>query len=110
MSTNTPRPYTEEEATCILMDKIWRCIEHWEMESRAPSPREKMEGLAYSILTILDGESLGMPGVQLNVQLTPHPSDEQYLKSQGENWFPQGMVLRTALHDAFLARDPNRKV
>lgn len=46
--------------------------------------------------------SLGLPGFKLVVSV--HPEDEEYHRSQGENWFPEGLELDWPLHEYYTMR------
>ena len=81
-----PRAFTTEEVRAKFIDRVAQMTRYWENESRAPTTREKLEGLAHSMLVMLDGGSVGLPS--FIVQPDPHPSDFGFLSSQGENYFP----------------------
>ncbi len=57
-----------------------------ETNSRQPSIRQKLEYLAFNILTGLDGQCTGIPGFV--VAPYPHVSDRQDAEQHGENWWP----------------------
>lgn len=51
---------TKDEAREILLTEIWEEIAYWEnVDGRAC--REKLQGLAFSILATLDGCTVGVP-------------------------------------------------
>lgn len=52
---------TKEQAREILLTEIWDDIEYWE-NIDVSTCREKLQGLAFSILTTLDGRSANAPG------------------------------------------------
>lgn len=54
-------------------------------------------GLAFSIIVMLDGGNVGMPGFK--VIPMPHPSDREYCKQNGENWYPTGCDIGGSLHE-----------
>jgi hypothetical protein len=45
-----------------------------------------LEGLAFSILSTLDGESLELPA--FSVVPLPHPEDKAFHEKEGSPWFP----------------------
>lgn len=102
-----PRQYTAEEVRDMLISAIWENIEYWEHESRQSTVRDKLEGLAFSILSMLDG-SQHLPGFVLITET--HPSDKDYFKSQGKNWFPENDTsslnepLAFMLHEDFYSK------
>ena len=91
------REYTEEEIRKKFIKAIWSNINYWKNESRAPSLEEKMEGLAFSILVLLDGGSAMMP--KFIVAPDPHPDDKQYYIENGENYFPENCDISGGLHE-----------
>lgn len=53
---------THDEARHLLIAHLVNLKDFWLRESRAPTAKEKMEGLLWSILVTLDGNSGGSPG------------------------------------------------
>lgn len=95
---NTPRAYTAEETRDMLLKKIHGLVDYWHKETRVTDTREKLSGLAFSILSALDGGSLDIPG--FIVMTNPHPTDKEYAKECGRNWFPEGADLGV-LHEFY---------
>lgn len=94
------KEYSEKEARELFLDHIHNLIDYWLNEERAETTKDKMEGLAFSILTTLDGESGNMPSYELK----PFNSKEdiEYLKENGENYYPEnGIDIAGCLHDFF---------
>ena len=81
------RAYTVEEARDIFLDEIRTSIDYWD-NIKDRSQRERLEGLAFSIMTILDGENLDLPSFL--VVPDPHLGDKLYRIGQGKNYFPEG--------------------
>lgn len=75
--------YTIKEARKNFLTQCRSIIDYWENESRAITSKEKLEGLMFSILSMLDGCNANMPGFLL----IPY-SDEEYAKSKGEKYYP----------------------
>jgi hypothetical protein len=82
-----PREYTTEEVRALFLRHIRVMVDYWCNESSKPFPREKLEGLAHSILVMLDGYSAGLPA--FIVAPLPAPDDKEDSKENGENWFPE---------------------
>ena len=100
MTAPKPRPYTAEEAREMFMHHVRELARYWAELPGDKTPRERCDGLAFSILVAIDGGSVALPAFDLS--LAPHPDDEAYLKSNGENWFETGMVINDCqLHEAF---------
>ena len=81
-----PRQYTEDEIRKIFIRQIWAELAWWEKESRAVTVREKLEGLAFSILATIDGDS-AIPGFYMVPCVAP--GDKAYYIENGENWYPE---------------------
>lgn len=47
----------------------------------------KLEGLAFSILVAIDGESCAVPGFILAPH--PHPEDKEYNQKRCQDWYPE---------------------
>ena len=108
-----PREYTEKEVRAAVLDHIWGMIAYWRDEERRPTVVGKMEGLAFSIMSMLDGSAVGLP----NFIVAPdaHPDDKEYSKKHQEDWYPHqtGKTLDSikcdiggSLHDEFHKHRP----
>lgn len=82
------RAFTTEE----IRDKFIRQVEavtgYWIKQGTdsGQSHREVAEGVAYSILAILDGSHMALPG--FIVAPSPHESDEVFHIENGDNFYP----------------------
>lgn len=96
------RAYTKEEVREKFLDQIRTYIWYWaKLEDYFHQTIEsKLEGLANSILAIIDG-STTMPPFDLIVR--PHSEDKEFLIGEGENYYEDGMVINndTMLHEIF---------
>jgi len=97
-----PREYTREEIRKMFLDHFTGMIAYWEKETRVESVHDKLHGLAFSILTALDGGAADLPGFK--VVPCPHPSDKEYHRQHGENWFPEDTDIGGSLHEEFCQR------
>ena len=64
--------------------------------------RYRLSLAVFSILTMIDGENLGVPA--LDIVARPHPDDRRFHKEEGTNWWEDGAVLNddgddVALHE-----------
>lgn len=84
---NQSREYNEEEVKAQFLKYVNRLIQFWEKDSKAPDSLSKLEGLAFSIMSAIDGEASDLPKYILAPD--PHPEDKEYLRSKGENYFPE---------------------
>jgi hypothetical protein len=61
--------------------------------------------LAFSILVMIDGGSCGICGFDLIPHF--HPDDPEYLKNEGENWYPTCVINdEVQLHEMFNKAEP----
>lgn len=98
----TPRQFTEQEVRKQFLDHIHYLVDYWNVADRETT-KEKLNGLAFSILACLDGES-EFPG--FIVAPTPHEDDKQYHIDNNENYYPENNVdvecdIAGSLHDEF---------
>jgi hypothetical protein len=102
-----PRALTKDECLDRFLDCVRANVEYWADPAREThlgrpqSVKERMEGLAFSILNLIDGMSGGHPAILL--KMDPHPLDKAYLRRAGENWTPAGIVINdeSMLHELF---------
>lgn len=93
------RAITEEEAREEFLDAVRETAHFW---ANLPdkTPEEKCNGVAFSILVILDGCHGSLPAYDL--LLSPHEDDKEYNIAQGENWYEPGMMINDChLHEMF---------
>jgi hypothetical protein len=104
-----PRALTEDEVRDQLLEYVWAMIHYWE-KGKVLTTQEKLEGLAFSLLSMLDGDSANLP--RFIVAPNPHPSDVDYRRQENENYFPENLGTHAAcnlggsLHEFFYARRP----
>ena len=95
------RAFTEREVLDSLMDSLVAIPGYWANVSNM-GVEEKLSGAVFNVLSILDGDTIPIPG--FNLVACPHQDDKQYCISQGENWIEPGLVISTALHEHFSKR------
>lgn len=95
-----PRAYTVDETQEMFIDYIKHLVEYWNENNG--TKRECLEGLAFSILTMLDGEAGALPGFK--VMPYPHEDDKEYYILKGENYFNPNIDIAGILHDVFLVK------
>ncbi len=98
-----PRAYTEEEVRKAFLEHVWRMIDYWEKVPVDKTPRERIEGLAFSMLVALDGDAAALPGFQ--VIPSPHPDDQKFHEDEGSDWWPNDCDIAGSLHDEFYKMD-----
>lgn len=83
---------TTDQVRERFLRSVWGCVDSWERECRADkSLRERLEGLAFSILAMLDGSNIELP--QFIVAPDPHPGDREYHEERRTDWFPENHEL-----------------
>lgn len=98
------RPYTKEEVREEFLEYIRGLVDYWEYESRAKTSKEKLEGLAFSILSALDGCAAAIPGFEVKAIGTEE--DIEFYKKNEENYYPlEGEDIAGCLHEHFYNKD-----
>ena len=82
------RAITPEEGVDIFMKTLANLAHYWgtlEARDGPQTPLDRCNGLAFSILSLIDGSTLSMPAIDL----VPSPchEDKEYAISEGENWW-----------------------
>ena len=91
------RPMTSSEMREAFLDGVRQCVDIWTHSNNA-SERDKLEGLAHSLLVLLDGQSNGIPPFHLIPELCEDHIDEA--KEVGNNWWVEDDITEgTMLHD-----------
>lgn len=103
------RQYTREEMQRMFLDSIEDAVRYWACSKPTKDlpVEEKLDGLAFSILCMLDGVNCGLPAFE--VYSAPHPTDKAFCQEEGSNWWPDekdGVNLHGGcmLHDLWGAR------
>lgn len=95
--SDEPRAYTAEEARENIISHVRTMVKYW---ARLPdkSITDRLDGLAFSILVMVDGET-DLPAMDL--VLRSHPDDEEFCREEGENWYQNGQVINgdVCLHE-----------
>ena len=100
------REYTTEEIREQFLDNVRMLVNYWDRTPKETT-KEKLEGLAFSILTILDGCAGDLPG--FIVAPSSHPDDKQYHIDNEENYYPENHEIEDkikgdiagGLHESF---------
>lgn len=97
------RAYTKEEVRKMFLDKVRSSVDCW-AKTPGRTEKEKLEGLAFTILVLLDG---GTDLPSFLVIPSPHESDKEYCEDRNENYFPEPKVpenscdIAGCLHEKF---------
>lgn len=102
---DAPRAYTADEVRDMLLDHIRASARYWaelpdfdKATGRGITVQDRCEGVAFSILSTLDGCSY-LPAFDLAA--CPHEDDKAYHQSEGENWIEPGTTISDMLHERF---------
>jgi hypothetical protein len=87
------RPFTPEECREMFMSHVRAMVRYWQNETRADR-NEAIEGMAHSMLCMIDGVSGGLPAFQLIPY--SHPDDKQYHIDNNENYWPDDVDIADA--------------
>lgn len=77
--------YTTEEIRDQFLDHVRSLIEYWDKVDKQTT-KEKLSGLAFSLLVTIDGDS-ALPGFILAP--CPHENDKQYHIDNNEKYYPE---------------------
>lgn len=89
--------YSENEVRDMFLKKIKSITNCWS-NYEAKTNKERCEGVAFSILALIDGCSLDFPAI--NMLLAPHPDDKKYCIARDEDYFEEGTLINNCcLHD-----------
>lgn len=101
---SAPRAYTAEEVRDMILQHSVAMARYWaslpdvdRATGRPMTVQSRCEGVVFSMLTMLDGYTMALPGFAL--KLVPHEEDKAFAIEQGENWFEPGMEIEDALHE-----------
>lgn len=93
---------SKDEVLQEYINHIKYLVTYWSTETRK-TDKEKCEGLAFSILVMLDG-CAGLPPVTLVLDCAPESEQET---DDGEKYYERGMALNNdfMLHDLFFVKE-----
>ncbi|WYC18346.1 hypothetical protein [Citrobacter phage vB_CfrS_K1M] len=97
------REYTKEEVREQFLAQV-RHVYHYWANLPDKSDIDRCEGVAFSILNIIDGTSAALPAFDLSV--SPHPEDKDFLIGEGENYYKDKQVINDdcMLHELLFKR------
>ena len=111
MNDDRPRAYTAAEVRDMLIDHIKATVAYWanlpdvdNATGKKMTVLSRCDGVAFSILSALDGASMSLPGFALRP--TPHPEDKAFRVAGGENWFDADTEIQDVLHEHYTMKRP----
>jgi len=98
---------TKDQVRDRLLDHIWGLVDFW--AAQGGDVKARLSGLAFGILSALDGEARTLP--RFVVAADPRPEDRACHEGRGEDWFPDLDAAPWAdvggsLHERFHERKP----
>jgi len=88
------REYTKEEVREQFLYHVRTMVNYWDSIPKKTT-KEKLSGLAFSILTALDGCAGDLPG--FIVAPLSHPNDKQYRIENEENYYPENHEIENKI-------------
>lgn len=97
-----PRAYTTDEVREQFLQSVWEYVRYWQ-ELPDKTTDDRLKGLAFGILCLLDGVTVTLPAFQ--VVPYPHPDDREWRVLQGDNYYsqsePNDNDIAGGLHELF---------
>lgn len=95
-----PRAWTEDEVRDEFLQAFRDKAHYWATTPNGGTVKERCEGVAFSILVMLDGGSGMLPAYKVTVD--PHPEDKAYCIAEGTNYYEPGTEITNGyLHELF---------
>ncbi|NTF18161.1 hypothetical protein G6L37_07060 [Agrobacterium rubi] len=94
-----PRAYTSDELRDAFLDEVRSIAKSWADPKIDRDIEGRCNGVAFSIMALLDGCSIGIPTIDLVFQ--PHVADKDHHIGRGENWIEPGTVVDQGLHEDY---------
>ena len=99
-----PRAFSAEEMREQFLRHLHTMADYW-ADLPDHSPREKCDGLAFSILVAFDGGAMSLPS--MDIVMRPHKGDKAFAIDNGENWVEDGQVINDCqLHERWHRQPP----
>lgn len=102
-----PREMTPREVRDKFIENMCKICKYWCENANEDDYRERVIGAIFSVLVLLDGESLASP--PFIVAPFPHKDDKEFNISQGENYYPYNKKnsvksdIAGTLHEGFIS-------
>ncbi len=98
------RAYTAEETRAHFLDNVKNLACYWASLPNK-SPQERCDGVAFSLLCLLDGVHMGFPAVDL--LMSPHPDDQKFHEEEDSDWYEMGQKINDCmLHEMYHKAKP----
>lgn len=93
-----PRAYTSEEIRDMIVGHAAHVARYWATLEGPQSVQERCDGVAFSLLAMLDGCSMNLPRFMLTPD--PHEDDKEWFQRNGEDWF-EPVAIDCNFHEYF---------
>jgi len=84
-----------------FLQHVRNIITYWSTtdlnDADGDSIQRRIRGAAFSILVMLDGEAMDIPGFR--VLPSPHEDDKAFHMARGERWYPDDVNIAGVLHE-----------
>lgn len=85
------RAKTKEEIREEFLNYLRNLSSYWANSEHQLTEKERCDGLVFSILATIDGDSYVLPAIDLIFR--PHPEDKQYKIDTKENYIEDGICI-----------------
>jgi hypothetical protein len=96
---NAPRAYTAQEVTEKILEGVVKQVRYWQKQPSCGTMENRVEGVAFSILSMLDGSTMDLPAFNLSPD-----TEEDHINDcieEGKNYYDPDTVVSTSLHELF---------
>lgn len=100
------RELTEDEIRNEFINRVHDIIDYWDINLNSKSKRDKLEGVAFSILSLIDGCQIGHP--RFILAPNPCPEDKEFWREEGAStYYPENYMnnincdISGCLHELF---------
>lgn len=96
------RAMTADELRKEVLDHCRVMALYWAYTAPVQSVEERVDGMAFSIFTMLDGGAGSLPAFDLVAR--PHPDDKAFYEAEDEDWIEDGTVINddAILHEEWV--------
>lgn len=95
-----PRAYTTQEVRSMFLSHVRNVAKNWAENGNPADQQDMCEGVAFSILSAIDGCAGGLP-FSIDLVARVHQDDKQFHIDNGDKWIEDGTVLNAdcMMHD-----------
>ena len=101
------RAYTAEEVQDKFLTEVEHAVSYWSNSNPEMELDERLQGLTYSIMSLIDGSHMELPGFKLIPSI--HPADKQQALDMGLDYYEEVDIAGTLHEVIFQERDVKGK-